>query len=701
MMLATGANAQQSGMQLPTIDVFGNQGGYQTPPNSSLTRVPTPLRDTPQTINVVPQQVLQDQNTSNIRDALRNVAGITFRAGEGGNQGDTPYIRGFSAQNDVFRDGIRDPGWYTRDSFATDAVEVYKGPSSILFGRGSTGGAINLVSKLPVDRNFFEGVISGNTGPGWRATVDTNGKINDSVSVRIVAMGQEYQIPGRDHVEENRWGVAPSIKAKLGMSTTATLSYIYQHDNSIPDYGIPFLSAAWGIPRSPAPVARGTWYGILSGPTPDVEKVDAHIVTGKIEHEFNNQLKLTNTTRYSNVTRFQRNVFPEPNANVPPPPNLNANWTVNRAQVAVTNTMLANNTDLNARFDTGTWQHTLATGFEINKETRDFLRNQFTTSTTNFLNPDPYRFGGVPLAPTANQSTYGEATDLAFYVADQIKLNQYFDLLGGIRLEQYNFKQSAPLAAAAIQNLERNDSLINWRVGGVFHPTPLSSIYVMHGTSFNPSADNLSISVTNVATALSLTRIRPEKNETTELGAKADVLNGRLSLNAALFWTEKTNLRVPDPVNSTVTILDGVVSANGFEAGAVGKLTDLWQIIASYTYLHARITKTTVVAQLNNEPMNTPTHSFSLWSTYDLTPKFQIGGGAFYTSEVYGDLPNTGLVPSFWRFDAMAAYKVTPNATLQLNVYNLTDKYYYTSAYSNWAVPGPSRSAALTLRMKF
>jgi catecholate siderophore receptor len=674
---------------------------YQTPSNSGLSRVPTTLLNTPQTVNVVTQQVIQDQNVSNLRDALRNVAGITFRAGEGGNQGDTPYIRGFSAQNDVFRDGVRDPGWYTRDTFATDAVEVYKGPASVLFGRGSTGGAINLISKLPQDRNFVEGTLSGNTGPGVRATLDANRKVDENLSTRIVVMGQEYDIPGRDHIEENRWGVAPSIKYKFNERTSNTLSYIYQHDNNIPDYGIPFLSAAWGIPRSVAPVRRDTWYGILSAPYPDVERVDASIVTNKFEHEFNDNLKVINTTRYSNVDRFQRNVFPEPNANVPSPPNLNANWTINRAQVAVTNTLAANATDFQAKVNHGMFQHTIAAGFEINRETRDFLRNQFTTNTTNFLNPDPWRAGGVPLAPTANQLTYGEATDAAIYFADQVKIGQYFEVLGSARLEQYKFTQNAPIAAASVQNLERVDNLFSWRVGGVYHPTPNSSVYLMHGTSFNPSADNLSIAVTTPATALSLVGIPPEKNETTEIGFKADVLNNQLTLQTAYFHTLKTNLRVPDPSNSSVTILDGVVTADGFEASASGKLTELWQIIASYTYVNARITKTTVAAQLNNEPMNTPTQSFSLWTTYDITPKFQIGGGAFYTGELYGDLPNTALVPAFWRFDAMAAYKVTRNATLQLNVYNITDKYYYGSAYSNWAVPGPGRMAALTLRVKY
>ena len=276
-----------------------------------------------------------------------------------------------------------------------------------------------------------------------------------------------------------------------------------------------------------------------------------------------------------------------------------------------------------------------------------------------------------------------------------------FELLGGIRVENYKFTQNAPLAAASVQNLERNDNLVSWRVGGIFHPTLNSSIYVMHGTSFNPSADNLTISVTTPSNALSLVNIPPEKNETTELGVKADVFDGKLSLASAVFHTMKTNMRVPDPVNLGVTILDGEVTANGFEASATGYITKLWQVIASYTYINARITKTTTASQLNTEPLNTPTQAFSLWTTYDITPQWQIGGGAFYTGELYGDTANTTLVPPWWRFDVMAAYKVTPRSTLQFNIYNLTDKLYYQSAYSNWAVPAPGRTFALTYRVSF
>jgi catecholate siderophore receptor len=708
MMLAGSAAAQDSSAPLPAIDVSGGGGGYQTPVNSGLTRVPTPLLSTPQTVNVVPQQVIQDQNVSDVRDALKNVAGVTFRAGEGGNQGDTPYIRGFSAQNDIFRDGVRDPGWYTRDAFPIEAVEVYKGPAAVLFGRGSTGGAINLISKLPQDRTFVEGTVSGNTGPGVRATVDANGRLNDNTTARIVVMGQRYDIPDRDHVETNRWGFAPSIKTVLGDRSTNTFSYIYQHDNNIPDYGVPFLNIAFGNPRPIAPVPRNTWYGILGG-TPDVEKLDAHILTNKFEHEFNNDVKVVNSTRYSSIDHFQRNIFPEP-----PPISLTALWTPNRNQVGVTNTMAANTTDFIAKFNTGTWEHTTVSGVEFSRETRDFQRNTFTGQAgTNLFDPDPYRFGGtvVPTVPTGLTSAV--ATDIAVYVADQVKLNQYFELLGSVRVERFRFEQNAPLEMGvnpSLVDIGRTDDLFSWRVGAVFHPTQNSSIYVMRGTSFNPSADNMSISLNTVAAATSLTQLKPEQNETSEVGVKADVLDGKLTLQSAVFHTIKTNLRIPDPSNFGVNVLGGHVTADGFEASAAGKITDAWQVIASYAYVHARITQTSVPLALNREPTNTPTNSFSLWTTYDLTKKFQVGFGAFFTDEVFGDLPTTStaatvpqsaLVPAWWRFDAMAAYKISDKATLQLNVYNLTDEFYYQSAYSNWAVPGPGRSAALTLRVKW
>jgi catecholate siderophore receptor len=713
LFTAAGTAAAQeggsSGLTLPTIDVTGDQGGSYQVSEPSLTRMPIPIIDTPQSVNVVPQQVIQDQNAGNVKDVLRNVAGISFRAGEGGNQGDTPYIRGFSAQSDVFRDGVRDAGWYTRDDFSTERVEVYKGPSSFLFGRGSTGGVVNIVTKTPYDRTSNEVTVSGNTGPGARVTVDSNAKINDNVSARIVTMGQLYDIPDRDHVTQNRFGVAPSLKMQVNDQTKVTLSYIYQHDQSIPDYGIPFTNPADGLPRSPAPVPRSNWYGILGGPNPDVERVDASIATAKVEHEFNDHLKVTNTTRYADVLRYQLNVFPEPNTTVPLQSNLNTIWTPNRNSTAIHNTIAANQTDFLARFGTSGWEHTLVSGFDMQQERRDFLSQAWTGQAgTNFLDPDPYRFGGTPQPPTASQLTYGLSDAFGAYIAEQIRLSRYFELLGGTRYDYFRFHQVAPVAAASVNDLTSVNNVMSWRVGGVFHPVANTSLYAMHGTSFNPSADNMTISVSTPATALSQFALPPEKNTTTEFGAKADVLGGRLSLAAAVFQIDKTNMRIPDATTSTVTVLDGVARSRGFEASATGKLTDLWQIIASYSYIHARIIQSTIPLQVGAVPTNTPTNAFSLWSTYDVTPKYQIGGGAFYVGQVYGDIPTSatsipqsGLVPEYWRFDAMMAYKFDEKTTLQLNIYNLTNKYYYESAYTNWAVPGAGRSVALTMKVKW
>lgn len=691
--LATGAVAQDSGSALPTIDVQENassSGGYQET-QSSVARSPVPLLNTAQSVTVIPQQVLREQNSTSMQEALRNVAGITFRAGEGGNGGDNPYIRGFNSRNDIFRDGVRDPGWYTRDTFATQQIEVLKGPSSFLFGRGSTGGVINATTKVAQKRTFVESEVIAQAPGGLRATLDANGQLNENVAARIVVMGQDLPKAGREMVENQRWGVAPSVRVNLNDSTRATASYIYQHTNQVPDYGIPFVGAAPGTTtRFPAAVPRSNFYGILGNTSPDVETNDAHIATLKIEHDINAQWKITNTTRYADITRFLR-VNQPPGAAAVNPNALNVNLNRNRWQLGVSNTLAANQTDVVGKFETWGWQHTLATGIEFSKEERSQLRQTIAgvnPGTVNLLNPDPYPiYGGTPVAPGLPTLSNGQSA--AIYAADQIKLNRWFEVLGGVRYENYK-------ATSGVQPtlFSRTDDMWSWRVGGIFHPTENSSLYVMHGTSFNPSAEFLTLSAANA-------NLAPENNETTEIGAKADVLGGRLSLAAAVFRTEKTNMRVPNPDNTTVNILGGVARVEGFEVSAQGRLTDKWEIMASYTNLKSEIVSTTTAAQLGKELIQTPNNAFSLWTTYAITSQLTVGGGAYYVDSTWGDTNNTTKVPDWWRFDMMASYKLTPSATLQLNVYNIADTYYYKSAYSNWAVPAAGRSAMVSLKTKF
>lgn len=741
VMLATNAMAQEA---LPTIDVQESvgtgTGGYQASA-PQVSRIPTPLLNTPQTVNVVTQQVLQEQRITSMEDALRTVPGITFAAGEGGNQGDTPIIRGFAARGDIFRDGIRDPGWYTRDLFSADRVEVYKGPSAFAFGRGSTGGAINIVSKLPTNSAipYVEGFVTGTTAGGYRAEVDAQGK-KDNVTGRIAAMYQDMPTPDRDNVGVKRWGVAPSIKVDIDPQTRALVSYVYQGEESVPDYGrlylpAPVRSAANGgvtnggyygngAPTGPLPVPRSNWYGVKDGPLADVVKTETHIVTGKVERDLAPDLKISNATRYISNDRFAINTAPRSlgqagNATLPPAGYDVGLMSIGRQhfQIETNNTLVTNQTDLGGKFYTGSLLHTFAVGFEATRENRFQQRARGagpsgTASNlcdptqplcrTNAYYPNDTAFGGV--FDGWNTPLRTETTTLAAFAFDQIKINDYFEVLGSIRHDNYVAKfEDLGNAVPASRNLSRTDDMTSWRVGGVFHPTKNSSVYAAYGVSFNPSAEFgvLSSATNNAANPL----LDPEKNNTIEVGAKADFLNNKLSVTGAIFRIEKTNLRIPLDATAAaanqVLVLDGLARVDGIELGIAGAVTDKWQLFAGYSYLESKIDRTTNRAELGNELPGTPPHNFNLWTTYAITPDITIGGGAQYQSQAFANTTNTSYVPAFWKFDAMASYKVTKNSTLQLNIYNIGDEFYYAQYYAGHAVPASGRYAALSYRIRF
>ncbi|MBB5052284.1 catecholate siderophore receptor [Afipia massiliensis] len=737
VMMATNAMAQEA---LPTIDVQettnnGGAGGYQaTAPQVS--RVPTPLLNTPQTVNVVTQQVLQEQRLTSMEDALRTVPGITFAAGEGGNQGDTPIIRGFAARGDIFRDGIRDPGWYTRDLFNVDRVEVYKGPSAFAFGRGSTGGAINLVTKLPTGIPYIEGFVTGTTAGGYRTELDASGK-KDNVSGRIAAMYQDMPTPGRDNVGVKRWGVAPSIKIDLNPETRAIVSYIYQGEESVPDYGVPYLPAPTrnssgvltnggyygnGQATAPIPVPRSNWYGVRNGPLADVVRTDTHIGTIKVERDLAPDLKISNATRYVSNNRFAINTAPRSllqadNTTAVTPGYPVDQMTIGRQhfQIETNNTLLTNQTDIGGKFYTGSLLHTFSAGLETTRETRYQQRARGVGPTgtasnlcdpaqlacrTSAYYPVDTSFGGFFGGWNTSLST--ETTTVAAYAFDQIKINEYFEVLGSIRHDYYKAEFGDPgNATAANRNLGRTDDMTSWRVGGVFHPTKNSSVYAAYGTSFNPSAEFgvLSSAVNNAASPL----LDPEKNTTIEVGAKADFLNNKLSVTGAIFRIEKTNLRISSaPADTTAAlVLDGLARVDGIELGIAGALTDKWQVFAGYSYLQSEIVSTRNLAELGRELPGTPHNNFNLWTSYAITPDLTIGGGVQYQDDAFANTTNTTYVPSFWKFDAMAAYKVTRNSTLQLNVYNIGDAMYYAQYYAGHAVPASGRYASLTYRIRF
>lgn len=738
LMAASTAAAQDAGgLQLPTIDVTGDQGGGYQATQQSITRLPVPLLDTPQTVNVVTQQVIKEQRATTMEDALRNVSGITFSAGEGGQQGDSPFIRGFTARGDIFRDGIRDPGWYTRDLFSIDRVEVYKGPSGFAFGRGSTGGAINNVTKLPLLGNSYaEGTMTGTTGPGFRADMDANGT-KDNITGRITALYENLDTPDRDNVWTKRWGMAPSATIKLDESTKATLSYIYQGEESVPDYGFPYLPPPTYSPTTgaltnpgyngngsavtPVPLPRNTFLGFPSGPFADVVDTQAHIVTGWIEHEFSPDTKIVNALRYMRVDRFSEPTSPRNlgiagqltgPATTPPAGYPVDDMTIGQQhwENQTDNTQLINQTDFVSKFDTGLLKHTFNAGLELSRETRHQQRDNLcypvSGGTTppgapvcrvTVVDPAPNPFGPADTGWGGPQDTL--MTDVGIYAGDQIKITKYLELMGALRYDYLrttydDLTQTIP----ANQHLQTTDGMLGWRYGIIVHPVENTSLYFSQGTSFNPSSELGTLSSGTVSDA-------PEQTNVKEIGAKADVLGGRLSLNAALFRIDKLNMRVPlDPTQTGANafqILSGVARSDGYELGVAGKLTDQWAIFAGYTQLWTEILQTTDLSQLGRQLPNAPPRSLSLWTTYDITPQFTIGAGATYNSDTFANAQNTEYVPEYWKFDAMASYQIDSHSTIQLNVYNLTNEFYYAQYYSGQAVPAPGRYASLTFRTRW
>jgi catecholate siderophore receptor len=480
-----------------------------------------------------------------------------------------------------------------------------------------------------------------------------------------------------------------------------------------------------GAPTPPVPVPRSNWYGVASGPLADRVLTDTHIGTLRFEHDFDKDLKISNATRYISVDRMARPtaprglgdanstlVVPQPSngpaiATVPPgyPVGL---MTIGRQhfETVTDNTMLINQTDLTGKFWTGGWEHTFAMGVEAARETRDQTRANLCNQTTDLgcrtslWSPVDTSYGGTfPGYGVPNRTV---STNYAVYGFDQIKFNEYFELLGSIRYDNFNTHYTN-LGATAVRDrdVSRADDMVNWRVGGVFHPTRNSSVYAAYGVSHNPAAEFQTLSGTD--TNATNVFLPPEKNTTIEVGAKADVLNGKLTLSGAVFRIEKTNLRIPlDPLAGNLAlVLGGLARVDGVEVSAAGKLTDQWSLFAGYSYLDSSIVNTTDLSQLGRELPNTPPHNFTLWTAYDLTPQWTVGGGVTYAARTFVNPTNTSYVPEYWKLDLMTSYKVTRDSLLQLNVYNVTDELYYSQYYQGHAVPAAGRTAMLTYRYHF
>jgi catecholate siderophore receptor len=677
---------QEETFNLPPV-VVQDQNNPYVPPESSLSRIPVPLQDVPQSITVVPQRLMQERAASSFQDALRSVPGISFQAGEGGVQGNNLTLRGYNARNDLFLDGVRDQGSYFRDIFNIESIEVLKGPSSQYFGRGSTGGAINQVSKVPQLTPSYGGNFGLGNGNYLRGTADINQPITPTIALRVNLMAHKDDIVGRDIAQQERLGFAPSISFGLGTPTQLNLSYLVQDEDNIPDYGVPYQA---GNPGKPARVNRDNFYGFDHE---DYERTLLNLGTLRLDHRFNDIFSLRNTLRFSHNDREHEVTAPRFNAATP------GFFNRNRPKRDLTETILSNQTDLTTKFDTVDLQHTLVTGIEFSRESLDRTNYAFTgVPQANATNPNPHdSTAGISQRVSARSD--GKAYGFGIFSADQIKLNEYFDVVGGVRWDYFGTDfDNTDIDAANVStrsDLGRTDKMWSYRGGLIFHPTPFQGYYFSYATAFNPSAEAIQLAANNEGTP-------PEKNETFELGTKLQFFNGALSLQGAIFRINKTDARVDDPDSPTgQLVLEGKQRVQGFEVGIAGRLLPDLNIFGGYTYLDSEFIDSPDPNIEGNKLLNVPEHSATLWATYDFLEKWQIGGGPTYVSSRYNNAPNDARIEGHVLWDATIAYQLTKNVQLRLNGINLTNDLYYSNISGGHVVPGNGRTFILSTSFKF
>ena len=660
--------------------------------SASLPKFQAPLLNTPQTIDVVTQQTMTQQGVTMLRDSLRNVAGISLAAGEGGAQGDNLTIRGFTARNDLFIDGMRDFGSYYRDPFNTQEVQVLQGPASVNFGRGSTGGVVNQATKLP-DLNHFANIgLQFGTDATRRVTADVDvpfQAFGKAAAFRVNGMGTIANVAGRDVAENRRTGIAPSLAFGLGTPTRFTFSYFHQNADDIPDYGIPWLY------NGPAPVNRNNYYGLEDG---NYLRTYDDIGTARVEHDVNSHVIVRDQFRYASYAR--RALITEGQlTGIPLGTPLDA-MQVTRHEIGVNSdeTYLDDQLDLIAQFNTGFIKHTFVSGLEGGRETSSPTRPNFTAPTTSLLDPDPSQ--SLNPNPTISSQVHDAAVSGGAYALDTATIGTKLILTGGVRFDRFDnvFNQTIP----TVTRFERVDEKPTWRAAVVYKPVAAGSIYFDAGTSFNPSAETLALSA---GTA----NIAPETNKTYEFGTKWE-LGRRLSANSSWFRTTKQNAREADPTNPLLYVLAGNQRVSGTEVDVRSRITSRWDMIASYAYLDSKVVSSQFYPKAIGYPLaNVPKNTFSAWETYHLPAHFELGAGANYvasrnaSSTVPLD-PTTGLVkqvPGYWTFSAMASRPIGEHMSIQVNGYNLANRYYYDQIHPAHIIVGAGRSALVGINFKF
>ena len=783
-------------LQGVTVTSSAIDGSYAQEPTGSP-KFTASLLNTPRSIEIVPETLIRDTGSTTLEEALRTVPGITFGAAEGGNPlGDRPFIRGFDTEASTYLDGVRDLGSQTRETFDIDQIQVIRGSDSVIGGRGSAGGTINIISKLPTDTNSIAVDASLGNADYERATIDVNRKLTDTIAVRLAAMAHHQDVAGRDAIWQKRWGVAPSITVGLGTPTRATLGWYHLHQNELPDSGIPYQTVCSStICNAPLgsslsyPAHSFTTVGGQSGTVPrdafyglkdrDFRRTDTDQGTARLEHDFGGDWTLHNTFRYSRTS--QDYIYTQPDDSQGDVVGTSAasaatagGYIWRRANTRFgSDRSYIDALDLTGKFATGPLQHSIAAGGELAWEnarrgayvlssgstisprcstvalTRAYCTSVFAPNPDDTFVNYTSDTGGTPtpiVRGSAATETLNRATTRSAYLFDTITITPSLLVNLGGRVDRFHSTQQLPVIGTGRPEVSRTDTLFTGQAGLVYKPTRDTSLYVSYATAATPPNSVLgegrednslgtaptgttpaTLSAAQAALQQAADLLKVQKTRTYEAGAKASVLGERLSLTAAVFRTETVNARVTGADNTAQFI--GRTRVQGVELGFNGNLTERWNVYGGYSYLDAIITDggftattngVTVIAPSINTGKRVPQtakHSASLFTTYKLTSRFSLGGGAFYNSRVYGGygdnrtVQNGQLVitrwiaravPGYVRLDGFAEYKLGPHWDLRVNAQNLTDKRYFSQAYtSHYATEAAGRTVFATIGLRY
>lgn len=734
-----GPGADDQTRTLGKVEVVGDAPRRYTAEKLSSPKFTQPLVDTTRTIQVIGADLFNEQGATSLAEALRNSPGVgTFYAGENGNTttGDAVYMRGFDSSSSIFVDGVRDMGSVSRDVFNLEQIEVAKGPAGTDNGRTAPTGAINLVSKQAFAEDVASGTVSFGTHSQRRATADWNHVLGETSAFRLNLMAQDSGVPGRDVVENKRWGVAPSLAFGLGMPTRVYLNLLHVRQNNIPDGGVPTI----GLPgyTSPDParpeigaapmVDPDNFYGTVH----DHDDVTVDMATVRVEHDFSADVSLHNTTRWGRndqdylLTAFMLSA--DPARFITPDVDDPSTWEVARGLPTFKdqrNTILTNQAHLRVHLgEEGGTEHELGMGVELTREKLDGRGQAATDGSAwpfaSLYDPDPAVTG---LAWVHNgTSALGRTDTAAAYLFDTVKLDDRWQLNGGVRVDRYTTEFSSmvvcggrrgpdcgTLPAGSVVpgvDAEDSDTLVSWKVGALYKPTANGSLYANYAISEQPPGGG-SLELSDSANSANNPIFDPQEARTAEIGTKWNLASERLLVTAAIYDTRVLNEVVQDPTDSQY-YQTGEKRVRGVELSVVGSITANWAVSAGYTTMDTEVVSGPPLAEDGTQVLTyTPKHAFTGWTTYRFGNGFTIGGGARHSAGLHrgsdGAIGTPTRTDSYWVFDAVASYEVNDRLSLRLNLNNLADEAYVAAINKSGYryTPGAPRSAMLTANFRF